>query len=251
MSNQVTKAAAGGALASLQALKSNLQQVRQRLPENTGVPFLRFLTDGEWVFGQEDNVLKEGTELLVNVLSIKQGYTCWTNRAVGEGKNEKLGEEMFNLGQPIPSKLELPRMEDSKSGKACEWKDQMSVEMKILDGKHKGTQVLYTASSVGGLNTLRGIMDAILARMDEGTESVFPCVSLGSDSYKHNKYGKTYVPVLDISGWADMNGKFEDDEDDEPAEPERLEKDEEPKQAPEPEQEEATDDAPRRRRRRV
>lgn len=254
MSNDVTTTRSNP-LAALKSLKTGIASVRQRMPENTGTPYLRMGTDGEWVFGQDDNVVKPGTEAVINPLSIKHGYTCWTNRTRDEGKNENLAEEMFRLNDTVPMAHELPQHSDPKNGKPCPWKDQMSVDIKFLDGKHKGVQVLYKASSVGGLNACRGLLDAILERLDLDTEFVCPIVSFGNDSYKHKSYGKTYVPVLEIVGWTDIEGNEEGGSEDEvkavTKQPEPEPEAEEP-EAEEPEAEEVSEDtAPPRRRRRV
>jgi hypothetical protein len=58
-------------------------------------------------------------------------------------------------------------------------------------------------------------------------------VVVASDSYKHKAYGKTYVPKLEIVGWADINGNEESQGEEPkaitaPAEPEPAQSDEEP-----------------------
>jgi len=215
MSNEVTTGRSS-ALAALRSLKTGIANVRQRLPENTGSPFLRMGTDGEWVFGQDDNVVKVGTEAVLNPLSIRHGYTCWTNRGKAEGKNENLGEEMFRLSEAVPMAHELVQHKDPKTGAACPWKDQLSMDVKFMDGKHKGVQVLFKTSSMGGLNACRGIMDAMLERLDEDTDFVCPIISIDHDSYKHKSYGKTYVPKLEIIGWANLDGDEEGADEDQP-----------------------------------
>jgi len=90
------------------------------------------------------------------------------------------------------------------------------MDVKFMDGKHKGVQVLFKTSSVGGMNACRGIMDAMLERLDEDTEFVCPIVKIDNDSYKHKSWGKTYVPVLEIVGWANLDGDEEDADEDQP-----------------------------------
>ena len=142
MTNEVTTPKSTG-LGALGALRAGLQNVRTKLPEIGGSPYLRLLKDGDWVFGQEDNAVAKGTEAVVNPLSIKHGYSAWTNRLAGQGKNENLGEIMVGLGQPLPAMHELESKVDPQTGATCPWKDQLSMDIKFLDGKHKGTQVLW------------------------------------------------------------------------------------------------------------
>ena len=210
MSNEVASAKQTG-LGALSALRSGLANVRTKLPESGGSPYLRLLKDGDWVFGQEDNAVADGTEAVINPLSIKHGYSCWTNRQPGEGKNVLKGEIMVSVTQTVPPMHELDKHVDEDNGdRPCPWKDQIAMDVKFLTGKHKGTQVMYKVSSVGGINACRDVMDQMLAKLNEDTEFVCPIVKLSSDSYKHNTYGKTYVPIMEVVGWANMQGEEED-----------------------------------------
>lgn len=248
MSNEVTNAKNTG-LGALSALRSGLTNVRTKLPEAGGSPYLRLLKDGDWVFGQEDNAVAPGTEAIINPLSIKHGYSSWTNRQPKEGKNILKGEIMVGLNQPLPAMHELDKHADEENGdRPCPWKDQIAIDVKFVDGKHKGTQVVFKASSVGGLNAARGVLDAILAKLEEDTEFVCPIIKLSSDSYKHNTYGKTYVPVMEVVGWSNLQGEEEGDEDEATK---AVTKKPEPEAEPEVETAEAeTTDEPVRRRRR-
>lgn len=253
MNTQVTKPASTG-MGALGALRTGLQNVRTKLPEVGGSPYLRLLKDGDWVFGQEDNAVAKGTAAVINPMSIKHGYSCWTNRQPGQGKNESLGEIMVGLGAPLPAMHELPQHSDPQSGVICPWKDQIAMDVKFISGKHKGTQVQWKVSSVGGLNAARVILDAILAKLDEGTEYVCPIITMDSDSYKHATYGKTYTPKLDVDGWMNLEGVEEGDDDvvSGPADVKRVaapEPEPEPVKEPEPAQAADTDEPVRRRRR--
>jgi hypothetical protein len=214
MSNEVTTPKQTG-LGALGALKTGLANVRTKLPEVASSPYLRLLKDGDWVFGQEDNAVAKGTEAVINPLSIKHGYSAWTNRTTEEQrenkvKNEPLGEIMVGLNAALPALHELEQKTDPLNGRPAPWKDQMSVDVKFIDGKHKGTQVMWKVSSVGGLNAAKQILDAILTKLDEGTPFVCPIITLESDSYKHQTYGKTYVPKIEVVGWTDLEGNEED-----------------------------------------
>lgn len=246
MNTQVTKPASTG-MGALGALRTGLQNVRTKLPEVGGSPYLRLLKDGDWVFGQEDNAVVKGTEAVINPMSIKHGYSCWTNRQPGQGKNESLGELMVGLGAPLPAMHELPQHSDA--GVPCPWKDQIAMDVKFIGGKHKGAQVQWKVSSVGGLNAARVILDAILTKLDEGTEFVCPIIALDSDHYRHATYGKTYTPKLEVVGWMDLEGNEEggDDVVSGPAEVKRVTA--QPAPEPDPEPEVAAEEPVRRRRR--
>lgn len=237
------------ALAIYQSLRAGVAQTRASMPVMSGgTPYLRLLRDGKWAMGAEDSEIVDGTEAIINPLSIQHGYSCWTDRGPKEGKNEKLGEEMWKITQPKPMANTLEEMTDPRTHAPCKWKDQMSFELKMLDGKYKDEQALYSATSVGGLRLVDTLMKALENQLDTGSMYIFPIVRIGSDSYQHSSYGKTYTPVMEIVGWADMNGNEEG-----------IDADEAPAPAPEPEveapapavEEPAAQAAPAGRRRRV
>ena len=245
MSNEVAEAKQTG-LGALNALKTGLQQVRAKMPETGGSAFLRLLTDGDWVFGQEDNEVKDGTEAVVNPLSIKHGYVSWPDRKQSPNGSKRPREYMVGLSQPLPAAHEMPAQEESDPNTVYQpWADQIAFDLKFVDGKHKGTQVTYKTNSVGGMNASRALLDAILAKLAEDSAYVCPVVALGKDSYKHPTYGKTYVPVFEIVGWANLEGEEEDG-----TAPAAVE-DKSAASEPEPEKAEEPAEEPVRRRRRA
>lgn len=215
MSNEVTTARAGsvGFAMDIDALRAGLQNVRETMKDTGGTPFLRLLKDGDWVFGSDDATIAPGTEAVINLMSIKHGYSCWTNRKPGEGKNVLLGEVMmpFNTAKPLPH--ELTQKVDDQTGETCDWREQNSLDLRLIGGKHNGAQVVYKTTAVGGIRAVAKILDAILERIITG-EDVYLCpiVSIRSDSYKHSTYGKTYTPVLEVVGWANALGEEEPEE---------------------------------------
>lgn len=209
MNTQIQKPNAG-ALAVYQTLRAGVAQTRASMPVMTGgTPYLRLLRDGKWAMGAEDSEIVDGTEAIINPISIQHGYSCWTDRGPKEGKNEKLGEEMWKITQPKPMANTLEELSDPRTQKPCKWKDQMSFELKLLDGKYKGEQAQYAATSVGGLRLADTILKELEHQLDTGSKYIFPIVRISSDSYQHSSYGKTYTPVMEILGWADMNGNEE------------------------------------------
>lgn len=244
MTNAVTNPNAAG-LSALASLRAGLAQVRSTISASTaGQPLLRLLKDGAWVMGREDNTVANGTEAIVNPMSFLTGYSCWTNRAPGQGKNENMGEEMWGLNGQKPPASTLPVHHDPRTQDLCAWREQMAVDLKFLDGTFEGTQALYKTSSVGGLRALSAMLDAIMAEIDLGSEYVCPIIEISSDSYQHASYGRTYVPDLKIVGWANMLGQ----EDGAAA---KVEPKPEPKLEPKPEPKPEPAEAPAGRRRRV
>jgi hypothetical protein len=242
MSTEITTPNANS-VAALASLRQGLAQVRASIPASVGgQALLRLLKDGQWVMGSEDSPVVAGTEAMINPMSFQSGYSCWTNRQPGQGKNELMGEEMWGVGAVKPPVSALPVHHDPRTQELCSWKDAMAVDVKLLEGPFEGTQAHYKVTSVGGNRVLAALLDAIMARLNAGSEYVCPIVQISADSYNHNSYGRTYVPKFDIVGWASMDGT----EEDAPAAP--AAKVAAPAPAPAPEPEVAAEPAGRRRR---
>lgn len=262
MGNDLAKTSAtGGMLANLATLKRGIKAARAQVPETGGDQYLRMLTDGHFVFGQGNHDVSEKTRLMVNPESFRHGYTCWTNKE-GDAKNENVDELMVPITQPKPGKADLP-------DHGWPWKDQMSVQMKIMDGPHKGQQVLYKASSVGGVSMMAELLDALFEQLETDPEAPVLVITLYSDHYSHKKYGRTYTPHFDLVDALPMpsveGGPAEAEEDEEeeeaPKRPAKSEKRRKPEPEPEPEEDEDEDEdehedeeevaeTPKRRRRR-
>jgi len=270
MGNDVAKTSAGGALAAIKGLKQNLAKVKAAIPAAGGLGYLRFLTDGSWVFGQDNKELEAydakkersdrnfGDEVAFNPMSIKIGFTCWTDYpASDKRKNENLGEVLVPLGADVPLKHE---MRDT----GWEWKEVVVLEGVIMSGKYEGTPVKYTASSKGGLTMANAIIEQVMQQLDVSEELIVPVVELGADHYPHKQWGKTYVPAFSVVDFVTMDGLSpatapESEPEDEPeVAPARTRATRTPEPAPAPEEVEeaevveeqpAADTAVRRRRR--
>lgn len=198
-------------MAAIKELKQNLQRVKAAIPSAGGVGYLRFQTDGSWVFGADNKELDSynakkprgdgnfGDEVAFNPLSIQVGFTCWTDYpAADKRKNENLGEVLVPLGQDVPLKHEL-------RDTGWPWKEIIVLDGVVMTGKHKGTAVQYSASSKGGLGAANGLIDAVMAQLDISETLIVPVVELGSDNYPHKQWGKTYVPEFDIVEFISMD----------------------------------------------
>lgn len=189
-------------LAAVEAAKSmmgGLRRVQRTAPRASGGDFMRFGKDGLWSFGRENKSVDTDVDYaLLNILSLKEGYVCWEDNDGDNAKNKKLGEEMAPVNQPIAL--------DDLPDHGFPWNRQQSIQIKFLEGTYKGTQTVYAPSSQGGLEALGAVVDLVLERMAAETPFFFPIVALDKTHYMHPKWGKTYKPVIDIVGWADVDG---------------------------------------------
>lgn len=156
-----------------------------------GMPLLRLLKDGSWVFGQGDEEVQANSRWLVNVMTIAHGYCCWIDGALR-------GETMKSVFEPKP--VQPPAIE------GFPYKEQRSFNLKCLDGDDAGTEVLYKVSSVGGMAMSDKIFQALQTRVTEDQTFIFPAVVLDNAYYNHKQHGRIYTPIMEIVGWHDQNG---------------------------------------------
>lgn len=199
MTTEVSTAAAGGALASLQSLKAGLANVRSSVRVASGDPYLRLLTDGTWVYGSDDTEVQEGSLWAIHPASLQHGFVKWTDYDEDEKRsNEIVDERMVPMTAPLPNIDELPKTE-------WKWAQQLSLMVVCVSGEDKGTQVLFKTTSVGGKKAVNELLDAVLAQLDADPAHPVPVVTLEVGSYKHKKYGKTYFPILKIRKWSALD----------------------------------------------
>lgn len=193
--NELTNtSAASTAVAALAGLRQGLANVRQSIPQ-TGDPFLRLLKDGGWVYSAENIEVEDGSTWAVNPMSLRHGWVSWTDNK--NEKNKIVGEIMVPMTAPIPLETEL-------RDTGWRWDRQVSFQLKCMSGEDMGEQTLYKTVSVGGMNAVSKLVGDIMAQLDKDPEHPVPIIQLLSDSYLHKVYGKTYVPVFRVVGWASM-----------------------------------------------
>ena len=207
MTREMTEQKTGGALAGIASLKKGLQNVQQTMPSVGTEPFLRMGTDGIWVYGAENIEVEEGSLWAVNVMSLKHGFSAWTDYKRKDKddtrKNKKVGDVMVPSSQPIPPRSGLPEALD-EDGDDCEWKEQYSVMLQCVTGGDKGEQVLYNTTSLGGTRAINDLISAVMAQLDADESKPVPVIALETDHYQHSNWGRTYVPLLIIKQWVPM-----------------------------------------------
>jgi hypothetical protein len=196
---QVAAAATGStALTSLEALGTALNSVdTTSVVGGSGLPMLQFKRDGNgtWMFGQRRTVVEDGSRWAVNPATLRRGYICFSN------DNKVIGERLVSVGLPMPDITELP-------DKGFEWHEQWAVNLKCIDGTDAGTEVVYKPTTVGGIQAVAGLLEAVRDRYNGGQhgDKISPIVHLEKDSYQHPQYGRVWTPRLDIVDWMPLNG---------------------------------------------
>ena len=88
-------------------------------------------------------------------LTFKRGYICFGD------DNKVLGERLVPVSQPMPDVTELP-------DKGFEWQEQWAVNLKCIDGADAGTEVVFKPTTVGGIQAVAGLIEAVRDRLNGG-----------------------------------------------------------------------------------
>jgi hypothetical protein len=156
---------------------------------------------GHFAYGVERNRVEEDSEWIINMRTVRHGYTAWKDGAVA-------GELMLPINEKLPPVTELPDV-------GAKYQPSYSCEMKCLTGEDAGTSVLYKANSLGVRKFYEALNRAAIAQINAGKAAgitdandlpVFPIIKLRSDYYSHKEYGPTYYPVFFPLRWVDRYG---------------------------------------------
>jgi hypothetical protein len=194
----IAPAPAGGAIASLAALGAALNSVdTASVGGRSGLPMLQFKRegDGTWAYGQRRTVPEDGSRWAVNPMTFKWGYISFSN------DNKVLGERIVSVTQPKPEVTELP-------DKGAAWQEQWAVNLKCIDGTDAGTEAVFKPTTVGGIQAVAGLIDAVRDRLNGGQhdDKVSPIVHLEKNSYQHAQHGRVWTPMLTIVDWMPLSG---------------------------------------------
>ena len=101
----------------------------------------------------------------------------------------------MSISQPLPDVTELP-------DKGFPWQQEWAVDLKCVSGTDAGTEVVFKTNTVGGIQAVAGLIEAVRDRLNGGQHDgkVSPIVRLEKDSYPHRQYGERWMPVLPIVG---------------------------------------------------
>jgi hypothetical protein len=188
----------GGALTSLAALTVALNGVDMTsVGGRSGMPMLQFKSreSGTWTYGQRQTVVEDGSCWAVNPLTFKRGFICFNDN------NKVIGERLVSVRQPMPELTELP-------DKGSDWQEQWAVSMKCTSGTDAGTEVVYKPTTVGGVQAVAGLIEAVRDRLNRGDhdDKISPVVHLDKDSYQHAQHGRIWTPLVTIVDWMPLNG---------------------------------------------
>jgi len=164
-----------------------------------GGTFLKF-SKGEWLLGQNDDEVALGRRLAANMDELSIGWIRWAD---GKPVERRLGLLSQGYKPELREALGFTDQESWELDEEGRPKDPWNFTNELpLADPDDGEQMTFSASSKGGISCVGNLCKAYAREYREKAGQV-PVIELGRDSYKHAKYGKTYVPVLTITGWVE------------------------------------------------
>jgi len=166
---------------------------------------LRF-NKGDYTYGQNDDLMDEGTQMIVDMGTLLVGWQKWQD-------NKPADSEMgpVNEGFQPPRRKELGDLEDTEwevdetSGKPRDpWQFTNLVVMRQMGTKGDDEGLFtFATSSRGGINAVGALCKTYGKKIRENPNA-YPIVELNVDSYMHSnkQFGRIKIPVLDVVGWA-------------------------------------------------
>lgn len=182
----------GGLPVSADDLMSGLQNMGQTIQSSGGgMPFLRLLKSGRWVYGPENIEPEEDALWAVNIYTLEHGAACWVD-------SECLGEVLVPFNAPAPNRDELPDY-------GGPWTGCVSVQLQCLNGEDEGLTVLYKGTSKGQQDYFAELIKQLTIQLKRDASQIIPVIALEVTSYNHKTWGETFKPVLKIEGWVGIN----------------------------------------------
>lgn len=203
-----------GAMVAFDASRFEVSTANMKRGAGNRVAFLRMDKSGDWYHGVDNIPVDDEDRLYVDPMGSVHGWQCWADTDI-DGVQPDLLDSVV-----VPTYEPLPPMPDKVPMNGRPW-----TEMRGLSAIMGGRKMVYTTTSLGGLDAVASLGEALRAQYAKNPKKMIPVVRLANDSYRHKKYGKTYVPVFDVTGWVSEAPALEATaEHDEPAPPARVPK---------------------------
>jgi hypothetical protein len=187
------------AIASLAGLEKVFAGLdRLSLVGDTGRQLLLFKSraGGIWVLGKKRLIPEADSRWAFNPATFRWGWVYFDAR-------NRSHEVMVSISEPKPDAATLPDM-------GFPWQEQRAVDVRCLNGANTGAEPTLKVNTVGGVQAVDGLIDAIRDRVLGGLHDgkIVPIALLESDSYQHadREKGEIWFPVLTIADWAALDG---------------------------------------------
>ena len=159
---------------------------------STRVGFLKMDKTGAWNYGTDETEVTEDDHVFIDPNGFVHGWQCWADTDIAGVQSELLGDVIAGMDSPLPDRPgKVP-----ENGRA--WGEMRGMSILLA-----GERLIYSTTSVGGINAFAALAEDYMAQFQKDPEKMIAEVSLSSDSYKHkNKtFGRIFTPVFTVVKW--------------------------------------------------
>ncbi|MCK1671072.1 hypothetical protein [Bradyrhizobium sp. 150] len=169
---------------------------------------------GDYLVGQNGDIMQEGTQLAVNMNELITGWIKWKDKKPVDTIMGKLFDPETRKSFQPPKRDALGDLDETtwevdKDGNAQDpWQFTNYLLMKVPGLDDQDALFTFAASGKGSLGAIGKLCDSYskLRRMRQPGE--MPVVKLGVGKYKHDEYGWIKFPTFTIVGWVKA-GEFD------------------------------------------
>lgn len=175
------------------------QSYGDQASQKTIVGKLLKFNKGDYLAGEDEDEIDEGTQLVANMDELMVGWIRWsdkrpTDQIMGRVSEGYQPQRRNELGDEDKGKWEV----DAQGREQDPWSFSNYLLLKAVDGEDIFT---FTTASKGGLNAIGELCKGYGKLMRQKPDE-FPIIELGTDSYTHKEYGRVKTPKFKIVGWA-------------------------------------------------
>ncbi|MGY3278157.1 hypothetical protein [Bradyrhizobium sp. S3.7.6] len=164
---------------------------------------------GDWLVGQNGDIMQEGTELAANMNELLVGWIKWKDKKPAEQLLVPLIDSVAAMkrGDLAMAKREAlgdtdeSQWETDDDGKPQDpWQQTNYLLFKVPGLDDQDALFTFTASSRGAINAVKALCTDFGKQKRMWARGEMPVVKLLVDKYKHDKYGWVKIPLFKIVG---------------------------------------------------
>lgn len=164
---------------------------------------------GDFLMGEDNEEIEEGTQLVANMDELMVGWIRWadskpTDQIMGRVSDGYQPQRRNELGDNDKTQWEI----DEQGRERDPWQFSNYLIMKKPGESGDDALFTFTTSSRGGLNAIGELCKTYGKEMRQRPDE-FPIVALEVGSYQHSNkaYGRIKYPIFKVVGWT-AKGEF-------------------------------------------
>jgi len=153
---------------------------------------------GAYNAGAEGVEIPIGTHMLANLPLVENGWLKWQGGTVVEQRMQLVSDGSYPYREDLPDLDSRLWEVDEATGRPMDpWVESYKLPLRDVETQQDYS---FSTSSFGGRKAVGQAIWTWRKAVKAG-QTGCPIIVLGTDTYKHRKYGLVHFPVLPIVGW--------------------------------------------------